>query len=266
MSIRSVPAGNGITWITEAVRIVLKNPGPFVLMGLIFTVIAIVPILGSLALAIIGPALYAGIAWAARTQATGGSAEVGHLFQGFKEEGKIGPLLILCLPGIVIGMVLGVLMAILIGVAMAGAGISAATDSPAALIGSLGMGAFVLLIAGIAMMLVGVALTFFAVPDVMFARNDAFAAMKDSVRASLANIGALLLYLVVLVVAVIVVMGVLSLISGLLAQVLVSIAAAPLAGTSMYLAWKDIYGQPAEELPPVESAPQPPQDGGGMVA
>lgn len=261
MNIRTVPAGNGVTWITKAVQLVLKNPGPFVLMGLIFTVIGIVPILGSLALAIIGPALYAGISWAARTQSMEGSADFGHLFQGFKEEGKIGPLLILCLPGVMLGVLLGLLVAILIVIAMAGAGISAATDSPAALIGSLGAGAFVLLIVAVALLLVCFALTFFAIPDVMLRHNDAFAAMKQSARACLANIGAVLMFLLVLVLAALITTLVLSLISGLLAQILVSIALAPVVGASMYVAWKDVYGESAIELPPTDS-----NEDGGIVA
>ena len=261
MSIRTVSASNGVTWITEAIQLILKNPGPFVLMGLIFTVIGIVPILGSLALAIIGPTLYAGISWAARTQAMGENTEFGHLFQGFKQEGKVGPLLILCLPGIVLGVVLGILATILIVVTMAGAGFSAATDSPAALIGSLGAGAFVLLMVAVVLLVIGFALTFFAIPDVMFRHNDAFAAMKQSARACLANIGAVLMFLLVLVLAALITTLVLSLISGLLAQILVSIAMAPIAGASMYLAWKDVYDESELELPPIDN-----DEGGGIVA
>ncbi len=266
MTIRTVPAGNGVTWITEAVALVLKNPGPFVLMGLVVAVAAAVPLLGSLALAILGPALYGGIAYAAREQASGGSARFDHIARAFQQEGKLGPALILCLPGVIGGVVIGIFMAIMAAIMLAGAGVSAATESPAALLASLGVGGVLMVVILLAAGLVVFALTFFAIPDVMFARNDAFAAMKDSVRAALANIGAALLYLLVLCGAAILAMLVLSVISSILAQFLVAIALAPVAAASMYVAWKDVYGEPAAELPSVESEPEPPQDGGGIVA
>lgn len=262
MAIRNVPAGNGITWITEGVALILKNPGPFVLMGLVIAVASVVPILGSLALAILGPALYGGIAWAAREQASGGTAQFDHFGQAFRQEGKIGPMLLLCLPGIICGVIAGILVVIFALIVAAGAGASAITDSPAALFASLGIGGLLLFVVIMAAALVVFALTFFAIPDTMFVRNDAFAAMKESLRASLANIGALVLYLVVILLAFFVLILVLSLISSLLAQFLLSIVMAPVVATSMYLAWKDVYGEPATELPPVETTPEPPQDGG----
>ncbi|NLB14613.1 MAG: hypothetical protein GX826_11450 [Gammaproteobacteria bacterium] len=264
MTLRTVPAGNGLAWLSNGITLMLKNPGPFILMGLIYTIISVVPLLGSLALAIIGPTLYGGIAWAARRQDRGENAEVGDLFRGFQLEGKIGPLLLLCLPGVIAGVVLVIL------VSLAGAGMSAAMESPAALIGAMGVGALVLLPVMLALGLLVFALAFFAIPDTMFVSNDAFAAMKQSMRATLANVGAVLLYLVVFVLAVVVVTGILALISSLLAQVLVSLVAVPLAGASMYLAWKDVYADSAAELPPAPPAPEtpptPPQDGGGRVA
>ncbi|MFA5591208.1 MAG: BPSS1780 family membrane protein [Lysobacteraceae bacterium] len=270
MTIRTVPAGNGLAWLSNGITLMLKNPGPFILMGLIYTIISVVPLLGSLALAIIGPTLYGGIAWAARRQDRGENAEVGDLFRGFQLEGKIGPLLLLCLPGVIAGVVLVILLTVVILVSLAGAGMSAAMESPAALIGAMGVGALVLLPVMLALGLLVFALAFFAIPDTMFVSNDAFAAMKQSVRACLANIGAVLLYLVVFVLALVVVTGILALISSLLAQVLVSLVAVPLAGASMYLAWKDVYADSAAELPPAPPAPEtpptPPQDGGGMVA
>lgn len=263
MAIRNVPAGNGLTWITEAIQLLLKNPAPFVLMGLVMAVAGIIPILGSLALAILGPALYGGIAWAARAQARGETARFEQIGQAFQQEGKIGPMLLLCLPGVVGGMLAGILVVIMVAIMMAGAGISAAADSTAALWASLGVGGIFVLLVVVALALVVFALTFFAIPDVMFARNDAFAAIKQSLRASLANVGALLLYAVVLGLAMLVLVVVLSMLSPILAQFLVSIALAPVFGASMYLAWKDVYGETAAELaPPQADSP----DAGGIVA
>ena len=263
MAIRKVPAGNGVTWITEAIQLILKNPGPFVLMGLVIAVAGVIPILGALALAILGPALYGGIAWAAREQSRGGKAVFEHLFQAFQQEGKIGPMLLLCLPGVIGGVVSAILLVILISsIGFAGAGISAATDSSAALWASRGMGGLLALVFIMALAIPVFALTLFAIPDLMFKHNDAIGAMKQSVRASVDNIGALLLYLLILIVAMFLI-KVLSVISVFLAQFLVFIALAPIVGTSMYLAWKDVYGDSTIELPAVGADSQ---DGGGIVA
>lgn len=260
---RTVPAGNGVTWLVEAARLVFKNPAAFLLMGLIYTIIAALPILGMLALSVISPALYAGLCHAARTQDQGGNAEVAHLFQGFTEQGRMGPLLILCLPGIVAGVLAVVLLLIWVGVALAGAGASALLERPEALVGSMGVGAILLLLLLLALMLAVFAITFFAIPAVMFGQKDAFEAMRRSLRASLANVGTLLVYLLVIFVGSAVVVGVVSLISSLLAQFLISIVFTPIFGASMYLAWKDIFGDEVTKQTP--ELPDSSGDG-GMVA
>ncbi len=262
MAIRTVPAGNGIQWITEAVNLLLKNPAPFAMMGLVVAVAGIIPILGSLALAILGPALYGGIAYAARVQDRGGNADFSHIGQAFQQPGKIGPMLLLCLPGIVAGLLVGIVLGIMLAVMLAGAGVSSLTDSPAALLASLGVGGLIALVLILVVAVLVFAITFFAIADVMFATDDAFGAMRQSLHACLTNIGAMLLYVLVLLVAAIVLAGILSLVSTILAQFALSIIAAPIYCASMYLAWKDIYGDTAADTL-IES---PPQDGGGIVA
>ena len=68
MHFKRVEPAQAVEWIGGAVRLLLANPAPFLLMGLAMTVIAVVPFFGALALLIIGPVFYAGIASAARTQ------------------------------------------------------------------------------------------------------------------------------------------------------------------------------------------------------
>ncbi len=269
MSARNLPAGNGITWLTEAVNLVLKNPAAFFLMGLIVTVIGTLPILGSLVLMVISPALYGGIAWAARAQARGETAELAQLFQGFKEDGRIGPLLILCLPGVVAGFIAGVLIVIWVAVALAGAGVSAVLERPEALLGAAGAGAVLLGLVVVALMLVVFAVTFLAVPDVMFGERDAFVAMRRSLHGCRDNFGAMLVYLLVMACAAILLMAILSMISSLLGQFITSILITPIGGASMYLAWQDVFGEAVtKEAPalPGNEPTEPPQDGGGMVA
>lgn len=263
MSARKVSAGNGIGWLSAAVQLLLKNPAPFAMMGLVMAVAGIVPILGSLALGILGPALYGGIATAARTQSRDGSARFEQLFQVFQQEGKLGPMLVLCLPGIIGGVLAVVLLVILVAVVMAGAGVSSMTDSATALWGSLGIGGLVMMSLILVLAVVVFMLTFFAIPAVMFNRIDAIEAMRQSLRASLANLGALLLYLLALMLAALVLALLLSVLSSYLAQLLVSVLLFPVIGASMYLAWKDVFGETTEELPVIEGDGA---DGGGMVA
>lgn len=267
MAIRKVPAGNGVTWITEAVQLILKNPGPFALMGLVIAVAGVIPILGTLALAVLGPALYGGIAWAARDQSRGEKVTFEHLFRAFQQEGKIGPMLLLCLPGVIGGVIVFILAVIVISITVAGVGVSAATESNAALWASLGVGGLILLVFILALAIAVFTLTFFAIPDLMFRHNDAIGAMKQSMRASIDNIGAVLLYLLILMVAMFITVVVLSLVSSILAQFLVSIALAPVVGTSMYMAWKDVYRDLTTELPAIDAnGTTGVQDDGGMVA
>ncbi|HET9049181.1 MAG TPA: BPSS1780 family membrane protein [Chiayiivirga sp.] len=261
MNIRTVAASNGIQWLTDSVQLILKNPAPFALMGLVVAVAGAIPILGSFALAAVGPALYGGIAWAAREQAQGRSAQFDHLARAFQQDGKIGPMLLLCLPGLVAGLAIGILVVGVVALMMAGAGMTAVTGSDAAVLSSLGVGGVLLLVLVLAVGLLVFALTFFAIPDLMFSHNDAFGAMKQSFKACMSNPGAVLLYVLVLLVAAVVVAVLLSVVSSILAQFLVSIVLVPLIGTSSYIAWKDVYGEVAADVPP-----PPPADGGGMVA
>ena len=97
-----------------------------------------------------------------------------------------------------------------------------------------------------------------------FGEKDAFAAMRRSLHACRDNLGAVLVYLLVLVCGAILAMAVLSVISSLLGQFVVSVLITPLAGASMYLAWKDVFGSAITREAP--ALPETPQDGGGMVA
>ncbi len=58
MSYRTVEAGRGVGWLTDAVALVLRNPAVFLVMALIVAVIGAVPVLGQLTLLVIGPALW----------------------------------------------------------------------------------------------------------------------------------------------------------------------------------------------------------------
>lgn len=251
MAFQRVPAGNGLQWLTEAVQIILKNPAAFGLMALIVGVISAVPLLGGLVLLLLGPALYGGIMFAAREQEAGRSAELPMLFQAFREEGKVGRMLMLCLPGVAAAVLISVLAGLLVGGALFGAGVAGVSGSDGAALGvGLGLGVLVLGLVALALGLVAFALTFFATPRVMLEGADPVPAMKDSLQACLANLGAVLIYAVVLLVGALVLLLLLSWIP-LLGPLLLTAVIAPVTSVAAFVAWRQVYLQDiTQELPP----------------
>lgn len=257
MSIQQVPAGDGLQWLTAAVNLILKNPAPFALMGLLVAVVAMVPFLGSLALIVLGPALYGGVIFAAREQEAGRTADFQHLFQAFREEGKLGKMLMLCLPGIAAGVIIAILAVIVLGGTLLGAGVSAGTNSGAAIAAAMGVGGVVFVLVAFTVGIASYALTFFATPQVMLESAEPIAAMKESLQACLANIGAVLIYIVVVCAAVIVLGLMLGLIP-LIGQLVLMTALIPVVCVASYLAWRQVYRRDVtQEIPPV-APPSPP--------
>lgn len=250
MNFGKVDAGHGLNWLTEAVGLVFKNPVAFLVMGVILAVINFIPILGGLALTICGPALLGGIVFAAREEAEGSKAEIPHLFRAFQEPGKIGPMLLLCLPTIVGGAVL-LICGFVFGLgALLGGGLSAVNGgSGAGLGGAIGGGVFILLLVAVALMFLIYALQFFAVPRVMLDGIEPFTAMKESLSACLANLGAFLVFGIVLFVAFIVLAIVLMLIP-LLGWLALITVATPVFACAQYFAWRELYANAERRMPP----------------
>jgi len=256
MSFGKVEAGNGVGWLTEAVNLVMRNPAAFLVMGLILAVINIVPILGGLAFTIFGPALLGGLVFAAREEAEGRKAEIQHLFRAFQEPGKIGPMLLLCLPAIVGGAVL-LCLGLVFGIgALLSGGLSAASGSGFAW-GALGGGVMVLIVLGLLIAFAVYAMQFFAVPRVMLEGIEPFAAMKESLNACLANIGAFLLFGIILVVA-FVVLGIVLMLIPILGWLALMTAGAAVFGCAEYIAWRQVYAGTATRMPPPAPEEAPP--------
>lgn len=91
---QGVAAGNGWSWIAEAWSFTGQQRGTwiglFVVFAAIVIVISLIPLLGSLLLALITPVLYGGIMMGCDAQRRGSPMEVGQLFSGFKAHtGKL---------------------------------------------------------------------------------------------------------------------------------------------------------------------------------
>jgi uncharacterized membrane protein len=257
MSFGKVDAGNGLTWLTEGIGLVFRNPAAFLLMALIVGVINLIPLLGGLAILICGPALTGGIAYAAREESEGRKAEFSQLFRAFQEPGKIGPMLMLCLPSVV-GATLMLVCLVVVGLGtLVSGGLSAANGSSFD-IGALGGSVMFLALIAIAVTLVTYALQFFAIPRVMFDGVEPFAAMKESFSACLANVGAFLVFGIVFCIAAFVISMVLMFIP-VIGWIAIAGFAAVVMGCALFLAWRQVYGGVAAAMPPPAPEAPPPQ-------
>jgi uncharacterized membrane protein len=85
-----VAAVRGWDWIVEAFALFRKQPGMWILtvvvLGVLFIVISMIPVLGSLASALLFPIFGAGLMLGCKALDEGGTLEIGHLFAGFKRK------------------------------------------------------------------------------------------------------------------------------------------------------------------------------------
>src|SRR5262245_34968038 len=113
-----VAGGRGWTWIVEGWRLFTRQPGMWVLVALVFgllmVVIAIIPLLGTLALMVLFPVFAAGFMHGCRTLDAGGELALGTLFAGFKPNA--GRLAVLGL----LGLAAFVVIALIVGAAFWG--------------------------------------------------------------------------------------------------------------------------------------------------
>lgn len=233
---RSVDAGRGLGWWTDAWALFMKNAGMWIVMGLItlviFLVLGVIPILGGVAASLLGPVFVAGWLVASRKVENGATLDIGDLFVGF--QAKLGPLVIIG------ALLLAALVVIGMGLTMLGLGAAAGMMFGH---GTSGAGMAAMLGMGLVAMLVSLALAFvvsmafwFAPGLVMFHDAAPFDALKASLSASLANVGAFLIY------------GILYIVAAIIASIpfaLGWLVLVPVLMLTMYVSFKDVFGLPA---------------------
>lgn len=115
-----VEAGRGLAWWSEAWALFMRFPLLWILMALamfvLLAVLSVVPVLGSLAAALLGPVFVGGWMLAASKVQEGGALEFGDLFSGFKDH--IKPLMVLGALFMAASLVITVL-AVLVGMGTA---------------------------------------------------------------------------------------------------------------------------------------------------
>jgi len=227
---RTVAAGRGWDWIVDAFALFRRQPGMWILIvllaGILFIAISIVPVLGSLASALLFPVFAGGVMLGCRDLDQGGPLEIAHLFAGFKD--KAGNLVMVGVFNLVGWVIIafavaavaggGVLMGVMRG-GIEGAGLSIASMLIAAL-----------LVAALSVPLYMA--TWFAPALIVLGDLAPVAAVKVSFFACLRNWIPFLVYSVVLLLACVVA----AIPAGLGFLVLIPVLAA-----SVYTAYRDIF-------------------------
>jgi uncharacterized membrane protein len=228
---QAVPAGNGWQWITAGWDLFKRQPGTWILLLIVFVLIsilvALIPILGSIASNLLWPVFAGGILLGCRELAQGGELAVGHLFAGFRDHfGKLVLIGLLYLAAVIV--------IVLVAFAIAGAGIGVG-----ALLGRNGggpqVGAMTILLAVlIALALsIPVAMAVWFAPALVVLNDMAIGdAIKASFSACLKNIVPFLVYGLILFGLAIV---------ASIPLMLGWLALGPTLAASVYAAYRDIF-------------------------
>jgi uncharacterized membrane protein len=232
---RTVDAGRGIAWWTDAWALFVKSAALWVVLGIllfiVLAVLAFIPLIGGVVASLILPVFMGGWMLAARNVEGGGALEVADLFSCFKGD-KLSPLLVMGALFLA-GMVVIALVAMLLGFgAMAGVMMGGAHRSMGSMMAGFGVGMLTMLIVLLLGLLIGMAL-WFAPALVVFRGVAPIDAMKLSFAASVKNVMPFLLY------------GVIYLVASIVASIpfgLGWLVLGPVAMLSVYLSYKDVFG------------------------
>jgi hypothetical protein len=232
---RAVEAGRGVAWWSEAWALFTRAAGLWIVLALIllvlFVVVAFIPLVGGLAIALVVPVFVGSWMLAARKLEQGGTLEVGDLFACFQGD-RLTPLLIvgaLLLAGtLVLGLVIGALgMGALFGAVAGGM-----AGSAGGVFAALGTGLLAVL-AGLVLGALLTMATWFAPALVVFQGVAPVEAIKASFSACLKNIVPFILW------------GLIYLVAAIAASIpfgLGWILLGPLLLLTAYTSYQDIFG------------------------
>jgi hypothetical protein len=239
---RTVDAGRGVAWWSEAWALFMKNLGMWLAFGVIVligsVVLGLIPLIGGLAVALVLQVIAGGWLLSARKAESGQPLEIPDLFSGFKD--KLGPLMVLGALAAVGGLIIGVVMFVMGGGAMFGMMAGAGARSAGGMMAGAAVGLLAIVV-GIGLgFVLGMAL-WFAPALVVFRGSAPMDAMKASWSASLANMFAFVVF------------GLLWIIAAVLASIpfgLGWLLLMPLTMLAMYCSYKDIFeGSPSTLAP-----------------
>ena len=224
---RSVPTGNGWSWIGDGWSLFRQRAGlligMFVVTALIMVALMFIPFIGPIAQSLLWPVLVAGFVITSRKIDEGEPVQFGDLFAGFSHGG--GTLVATGLIAMLFSAVIVFLAIAVLGTAFfAGIG----PDVTPAQLMSFALVSLVIL----ALLVPLIMALWFAPALVVFHDMGAWQAMKASFLGGLKNMLPFLLYGIVLTIA-----SVLASIPALLGW----LALGPVIGASIYTSYRDIY-------------------------
>lgn len=243
MEARVVDVGRGWQWIAEAFGLFRKAPAIWIVLMVIYLIIvvavAMIPLIGSIAMALFAPVFTAGFLIGARALEKGGELEIAHLFAGFRHNTSQ----LVTAGGIyLVGSILVLGAMFLIGGAAMFSHMTTTGTTPEMGSGSMTMGTaqfslpmlFALLLLTPLMMA-----SWFAPALIVFNNLPAWPAMKTSFFACLRNVIPFLVY------------GVIMLLLMLIAAIpfgLGLLVLLPMFVATMYTSYKDVFSPTEAQL------------------
>jgi hypothetical protein len=237
---RTVEPGRGLAWWTDAWALFMRSALLWVVMGVIliivFALVGMVPLLGSLATALLTPVFVASWMVAARKVEGGGTLEVADLFTGFQGD-RLTPLIVLgalfAAATLIIFLVAGALGAgAMFGLfGMSGSG--STHRSASTMMSAMGAGFMAMLVFLIFGMLATAAL-WFAPALVVFRHVPPVEAVMSSLRAVFKNVLPFLVY------------GVIQLVLAVVASIpfgLGWLVLLPVMLLTAYVSYRDVFGE-----------------------
>lgn len=241
MTAMRVEAGRGWGWIVEGWRLFAQAPGIWIVILLIYlgisVVMAFIPFVGGLAQALLAPVLVGGMMYGAAAQERGESLAIGHLFQGFQNQERMGPLVILGLISlagyVVMVLVIVVLVggSVFVGTALHGTGSGIPPEAAGGMVVGIGLVA-VLVVTVIGFLIAS--LLFYGIPLVMLAGQNAWPAAQASIAACWINVLPLLVF------------GVIYLVLAVVAAIpfgLGFLVLGPVTVCAIYASYRDVFGE-----------------------
>lgn len=203
MEPKSVEIDRGAAWFSCGWQVFAGNPGMWIVLTVLLTALAFVLVVipfGAFALTLFTPAIAGGLLFGARELKAGRALELAHLFQGFRDQTRLTPLI--ALGAVALGA--GVVSALIVAAFVGGTLMTMDMDDSAHNAMRFGTGGMIALLLIVTVHLAATALIYFAIPLVMFRGVPAGQAMQSSVRACLRNILPLFVFSLIYVVAAII--------------------------------------------------------------
>lgn len=245
--VRSLPAGEGWTWIARGWKLFTRAPLMWILSMLIVFVAAVVmnfvPIIGGIAFQVLNAVIAAGFVVACRSLERGGEFELEHLFAGFRI--RFGNLVIVGLLFLAGSIAIFLVFAAFLGFTILGAVLTGDSQAIAATVMKSFFGLALGGLVALALWVPLIAAFWFAPALVVMHDVPPMEAMKQSFIGSFRNFVPFLVY------------GIVMLVFALVAAIPLGLGFLvwmPLAITSSYAAYRAIYTDDAAPAPPATLA------------